>query len=466
MKKINWTRFLGAGAIFFLATSTSYAAAVKFAIVPATSGSNIVQLPLNGMATVTYTVTNNLSTKTLTVQPIARIIQVTTSTNNPCQNPFILAHGATCSLTLPLNGSELPLGTNNFGPTVCIGSSQASCATPAPANALQVTIGALSISTPTLILAEQGIFSPTESLSRTLTITNNASYAVSNVNYTGTLPSGTTIFPSTCGNIEAGGTCLLTISPGATPSTEPSKNPTSLTPSVLTIQGNSTNALTADIIVLAYNNFYQQGFVFSIDDTTPTSGSVGIKVAASQDNTSRIINRGIVWGGGTGASTVIVGVKLGSTSPCLGSYDGSCNTSAIVKALSVDLLMSSYAASLCANYQIDSAGNNPCVTDKACYTDWYLPAICEMGPESSTNISHYTNYAANNNMVANLPFLINGCTDPECFSTLNNYFSSTEYDTAGTVAWGQIFPGTAGNSQQGDGKTNNFRVRCARALPL
>ena len=61
-----------------------------------------------------------------------------------------------------------------------------------------------------------------------------------------------------------------------------------------------------------------------------------------------------------------IGVWQGSTSPCVGSVDGSCNTQQIVQYAATHPGTYFSAAYYCANVTIDD------------YTGWYLPAQCEM----------------------------------------------------------------------------------------
>ncbi|MBL7481200.1 DUF1566 domain-containing protein [Legionella bononiensis] len=463
MNKNNWFWMGCFSFISLLITNTALASLPKFTIVPSVPGSNFVRLSINGTAKVTYVVTNKLSsTKTLTVQPVAGMTQDTGGSNNPCQSPFTLGPGASCSLNLKINASQLPPGVHDLGPTVCIGSSHSSCSLPSPNEKLQVSVGSLSLSSSTLILAKQGLLF-TASKARQLIITNHASFAIANVSYSVSpqLPANTRISPTTCGTIPAGGSCVLTITPGDTPSTPASSALIEPTPSVLTVQGDSGAPITANIIVLTYNNFYQQGFVFALDDTTPISQSVGIKVAAKQNNTASV-HGGLVWDNGSGAVTV--GVYDDSTSPCSGSYDGACNTAAIVTTLKgppEQLPINSFAASLCANYQIDSSGNSPCTEGSTCYSNWYLPSICEMGP--AINEPWANCIPGTPNMVDNLGQLISSqCSGLQCLS--GYYWSSTEFSVnpAGT-AWALYFNPGSSSIHNLDNKFLDLFVRCARA---
>jgi hypothetical protein len=232
--------------------------------------------------------------------------------------------------------------------------------------------------------------------------------------------------------MASGSSCVLTITPGATPSAAAGATPN---PSTITVQGANTNTLTADISVLTYGSIYQQGYIYSIDDTTPITESMGGKVAALADNST-----GIQWYNGsdtiTGASSL---------------DDGASNTSTIVSAQGAG----SYAASLCANYTIDSAGNTPCTTG-TCYTNWYLPAICEMGPEQDGS-----------GCVSGTPNMVNNLVDLSVgsFSSSSNYWSSTEWSgIPADFVWSEFFGTGSNNNQAVETKADLLNVRCARVL--
>lgn len=87
-----------------------------------------------------------------------------------------------------------------------------------------------------------------------------------------------------------------------------------------------------------------------------SEGGIANLIAASVDNSD-----GITWGG--------LGQAIGPGAQS--DSDGFANTKAIIKTLGTD---SNYAAKLCADYEIDAAGNTPCQQGKICYDDWFLPA--------------------------------------------------------------------------------------------
>lgn len=210
------------------------------------------------------------------------------------------------------------------------------------------------------------------------------------------------------------------------------------------------------------------GYVYAFDDTTSNSGSVGGKVAATVDQANPGPN-GIIWSsngnGGTSSDVVndfIYGIsELSTTSSpnpstgqvsgqvaCNGSTDGACNTNNIYvyyqfNATNAPINLAYYAAGLCR--QTISG-----------YSDWYLPAICEM--RYTTTLGCGTSAAPTlQNMQANLIE----------FNSLNLlsgfYWSSTSVASLATFVWEQRF---IVPSEPVDGyiKSAEFGVRCSRVL--
>ena len=106
--------FMVAGVAIFLLSTPSWALA-PWSIVPITATTFTVSP--NATANVQYTVTNNSVTHTLMMVPIAGVTQVTTGAGI-CSNPFTLTKGASCILSLQVNGSALTTNINS-GPQVC-----------------------------------------------------------------------------------------------------------------------------------------------------------------------------------------------------------------------------------------------------------------------------------------------------------------------------------------------------------
>ena len=466
---------LGAAALNM--TITSQAGTPGWTFTPLTP--TTISVPSNSTATVQYRVTNQSpAPHTLMMVPMTGIIQITTTGN--CPNPFTLSSGNTsCTLTLLVTGNALKADING-GPKVCQqgadgNPSPLQCYQPSQSNSLSIMVApplalttTISASVPTLALKTSGV-------ARTITLTNTGTLTATSVTYTPSpaLPSDTTISPANCGNMAPADTCVLTITPGATPSAAAYN--TSPTPINLSVHGTNTNTLTPTLNIVTLASVYQSGFIYSIDDTTPTTGSIGGKVAAVTDQATDSPN-GIIWssdGSGTTSSNIaIFGITEVSTSvspnpsagqitgqfACNGKIDGSCDTANIVTYYDANRAEGGTAPTPLTQY-----ASGLCKASIGGYTDWYLPAICEMGPSSSTGSNCVPGTP---NMVDNLPSLRNPCTGASCL--LGYYWSSTEFSAIPTNnAWYQAFRSGSESSHGSTSKgNNNLRVRCSRALTL
>ncbi len=113
MKKILMTCML----IFIF--SPLFAAQPKFSIIPTAGSITTFLLPSNFTETINYQVTNQTSiTRTLTTVPITAVSQTVTG-SGICPRPFTLASGQSCTLSLVVNGSQVPATGIMGGPVVC-----------------------------------------------------------------------------------------------------------------------------------------------------------------------------------------------------------------------------------------------------------------------------------------------------------------------------------------------------------
>ena len=302
---------------------------------------------------------------------------------------------------------------------------------------------------------------------RLITITNTGANAATNVTYSPSpaLPSGTTISPASCDTIPASGTCVLTITPGSTASA-PAGN-TSPTPITLSVSGTNTNTLTPTLNIVTYGSVYQGGYVYAVDDTTPDTGSIGGKVATLTDQATNF-SPGIIWSSdanGNPSDIAIYGIsetsttsspnpssgQVSSQTACNGNTDGSCDSNNIYvyyqpPTTNPAINTSLYATGLC------KATING-------YSDWYLPAICEMGVSASASSGCGTSVSPTlQNMQSNL-------VDNGNIGSLSGYYwSSTEASSTPTnAAWNQYFA-SGGSGQNFAYKANTLGVRCSRAL--
>ncbi|CZO94748.1 DUF1566 domain-containing protein [Legionella pneumophila serogroup 1] len=269
---------------------------------------------------------------------------------------------------------------------------------------------------------------------RIIRIKNTGSIPANNVQVsTSGFPAGTSITNNDCtGTLNAGATCDITITPGGTASPDNSANActtspgTEPEPTIVTVSADNAPSTNVNVLVLGYGCIYQGGFLFSVDDSTLNTGSIGGKVAALTDEEESPGDFSFQW------ATVFDDTTADSIT------DGFTNTNAL------ETPEGQYpAAQACLNKS--SQG----------FTDWFMPAICELGRFVGVGSDA-------------------GCgnTNPNLYTTLykNNlggfanvgYWSSSEYSGNPTVfAWFQYFNSGV---QLDDRKNLNFRVRCVRAF--
>ena len=332
----------------------------------------------------------------------------------------------------------------------------------------------LSTSVSSLALSKTGYTeygvsgTPSSGVARTITVNNAGAYPAVNLSIAyPTWPSGTNA-SSTCGSsLAASSSCTITITPGNT-ATSDGTNPCTTTgtaPVAQTISISADNASTVSstAVILGYGCIMQGGYIYAFDDTTSASTSVGGKAATTSNQSS-----GIIWasnGSGGTSNIAIYGISETSTtsSPnpsssqvtgqtaCKGNIDGSCDSNNIyvyyqTTATNRPINTSLYATGLC---KATISG----------FSNWYLPAICEMGYGTSASCGTSGTPTLQNmqsNLVNTLSLLSGG------------YWSSTEYSGTPTTleAWLQDFASGDGSDQGANLKNFTFAVRCSRALTL
>lgn len=367
---------------------------------------------------------------------------------------------------------------------------------------------------------------------RYITIQNTGTNEATGLSVSATgLPAGTNIttVPTTCtGTLAPGATCAVTITPGlnATSSCTTGSAPTSGTISV-----SATNValpVTSNVVVLSYGCQYQGGFVYSVDDTTnngvtgtcttpPCTKSIGGKVASLVDQaapyTTGTQATSIIWSSnGSGSASANVSYDIiplisevsttndsysnaqtvfnatysntgtfpfpapSAFATCNGASQGSCNSDnilALYDTYNTGYNIGSNTLSAGPTNRTDYAAGL-CTATINTYSDWYLPAICEM----DAVFGSVTCPAGAQSIVANLSFLIGdpnsitpppstSCTPPSGTDCLAGYYwSSTEYSAIPQIfAWYEYFS-TGGSFQDFDFKNFQLGVRCSRALTL
>ena len=455
-----------------------------------------LSVPSNDTAIVQYTVTNPLVPKarirTLMMQPIHGITQLTAGLGI-CGNPFVLAPGASCTLSLQVNGSELTESIND-GPVVAEQGSPLQHYRPAANDILHITQGS-PITAATITVTGSPLTLTTSGPTGTLTITNTSlTVAATNItsNFTNTALNGNVSETgNTCTNVAPFASCTLTYTPGSTvvaqtnfpiqgtntnvataaiqivpgitltsvsPSSGPASGGTGVTLAGIGFTGatsvtfggaaaTSVNVVSSTTVT-AVTPAHAVGAVDVVISTpggsaTKTNGYTYLTTAVGQSaygGTIACLNSGNNLIAATADnSTSIEWGGFATTTNATSTTDGATNTSTIVTALGANG-GTPYAAELCDSYQVDSQGHTPCQPGNACYLDWFLPAGNNLTTSGQLNCL-YTNRAA-----------IGGFASPF-------YWSSTEVDSRD--AWYQDF---RNGDQIYGGKTNTNRVRCVRGF--
>lgn len=317
-------------------------------------------------------------------------------------------------------------------------------------------------------LTEYGVAGASSGLARTITITNTGGYTAYNlVVIPPTWPMGTSS-STTCGSaLAAGASCDIAVIPGSTPTsdgTNPCSGGTAPLPGVVQVSADNSNTVSSNVVILSYGCIYQGGYAYAFDDTTPNTQSVGGQVITTTDQAQAYPN-GVIWSstGSGSAFDAIFGISEISTASfpdpsagsvsgqaaCNGSADGACNNNNIYVyyqsgAPNAPINSSYYAAGLCKQ------------TIRG-YSDWFLPAICQLGYGSATcgTSGAPTQQNTQSSLVDS-----NNPGAPTGF-----YWSSTENSSLPQdTVWTQDFS-TAGGSVQGVvNKDYLMGVRCSRSL--
>jgi len=494
MKTMHLKNRLVVGLLAILCITTVQAGTPLWTFAPLTA--TTLSVPSTETATVQYRVTNqSKKTHTLTMQPNPAITQLTTGLG-VCGNPFVLLGGASCTLSLQVNGGQLTQSISG-GPDVCEQGSSLQCYRPALNDILRITQDS-PITTATITVSGSPLTLTTNGLTGMLTISNTSlAVAATNItsNFTGTaLDGNVTETGNTCAIIAPLSSCTLTFTPGNT--VVPQTN--------FPIQGSNTNAVTAEIAIQSGstltavnpNSGAAAGGTGVTLTGTGLTGATGVTFGGTAATSVNVVDSNTVTAvtpahatgvvdvvittpsggatcpgcftypamavgqpayGGTiaclngGLNNLIAATADNSTSIEWGGFgtligasaqsttDGASNTTAIVTALGTNG-GTPYAAKLCSDYEIDSQGNTPCQVGNTCYNDWFLPAGNNLTASGQLNCL-YTNRVA-----------IGGFA-----STF--YWNSTELDADSALI--QSF---SGGGQFFLDKNNTAQVRCVRGF--
>lgn len=320
---------------------------------------------------------------------------------------------------------------------------------------------------------------------RTITFYNNSGAAIEGTALNvPTLPTVENYTTTCLGTISAGSSCTVTIVPGNTATSGCTDGTTLPVAEVVRLTTNIGGPYTANVYVLGYGCRYQGGYIYSINDTTPTTSSIGGSVVTTSDQSTGIswsVDSTSIWGIDEQSLTTLpypndaapmyylgqLAALITGQVDCNGSTDGSCNTNNIYTYYEqTPIMLNLYATGLC-KQPLSNVGVICTAGTANCYNDWYLPSICEMGYfNSSFGINPNSGCGTQasptlQNIQANL--VDNGNVG----SIAGGYWSSTEGSAfPQDTAWGQSFSTSGGSFQGLDAKGTQVGVRCSRALTI
>ena len=327
-------------------------------------------------------------------------------------------------------------------------------------------------------LTEYGVTGGTSGKVRRITITNTGNVPATNLSVNNpSFPAGTSITTTCTNTLLATSSCTITITPGTTASSGAGGAACSTgiapNPTVVSVSADNAATVSTNVFVLGYGCQYKGGYVYAFDDTTAATQSVAGKVVTTTDQAQYYPN-GVIWSSnGTGGASanfaydIIYGISEISTTSsanpntgqvtgqvaCDGKSNGACNSNNIIVYYSYPnkdpaINLSYYAAGLC-KQTIET------------YSDWYLPAICEMG----YTVGGGQNAVCGTSTTPTLQNIQKSLIDTSGLAApAGDYWSSTEYSLfPQSYAWYQFF-GSGGSYQLVVTKNSQLGVRCSRAF--
>lgn len=451
------------------ATFNQYVADSLTQITPPGVPTNVVATPGNNQVSLSWLPPTNTGGAVITAYTVTYGVTTASPTSSSyTTSGCTTAGGLSCVVSGLANGTSytfMVTATNTNG-------------TGFPAFSSSVSPASLSVSPAIMALAVNG-------RSRIITLTNNSANPVTitqtptTTDFSPSLPSGAILMPLSCiantGLAANGGFCTLLLTPGATVSSDSTSAlcTTGVAPvsSVLAVN-TSVGSVSVDALVLGNGCIYQAGNLFSLNDTTPITSSIGGTVVYP---TGKI--QGIGWGINTVNS--IWGVddtsNIVTPSPNTSSSEPSTYTAGQLNCDAVN-------DGLCAtNNMFAFYGSAPGYTAGYCksglsgYLDWYVPAICELGPFGSTGLtgdylheSDSQTCLSSDNIQDNLMGIPNFSSEIDMMGT--GYWSSTESSVDPVLlTWGQSLNAfTAGFQAGAIGNKYDYNtiLRCTRRLTI
>lgn len=519
---------LGIGLSAFCFIIAAQASGPLWTFTPDTNFPPKLSVSSTGTATVKYKITNKSSkpiTRNLVILRMDGVRQTGSCIVGPkgSSNPTCILTLAITGNALPASGVSGGPDLCQSNPDGSPNPNQ--CYRPSQADSLAITVvqgrPILSANTANLALSITGLTlnGLPSGKRRVITIINTGDAAATNlrINYPA-WPSGTSVdltAASACINgrtLPVGGSCTITVVPGSTASSGNNNAActTGIAPraSIISVTANNANQTSTNVLILGYGCIYQGGFIYAMTETPNTSKSIGGSVVTQVDQSPRFPN-GVLWSSNGAGGTVgfvsfdmIPGIGNASTpgfsvpsysdsqtlfnsnysntatfpfppqssfAACNGGTNGACNSRNILTLYNT--YITNYDSGMAPPYMLSPGPTNPlfyaagvCTQSISGYSDWYLPAICEMGPDAVCT-------PGTQNIVDNLPALIGDPAvnpDTSCALLANClsgfYWSSTEYFILPEfTVWGERFS-NLGSFATANGKQIQLGVRCTRTL--
>ncbi len=345
-----------------------------------------------------------------------------------CGSTFSLRAGESCCLTFSLVSHI----SGNYSLRPKVSTSPLTYSAQAPSglliSVLKDTTPSLGVSATELALSIRGLTlnGVPSGTPRQFVVTNTGGVPVTGISITQPgLPTNASMSTSCVETLGVGETCSITITPGEFATSDCTTYPgTAPTPSLITLRADGISPINMNFVVLGYGCIYQEGYIFSMRETTSPTESIGGTVAALSDysgtpvwssnshgSTTADVSYDLIPGIGE-TSTSSVGLPSFSdfavyfaatyTTPlaltpidfrqCDARTDGRCNTANIVKFYTY--YQTNYGVGVLARYTPTVASTPPsdyaagvCDTyNSGTYQDWYLPAICELSVGKPTDV--------------------------------------------------------------------------------
>ena len=429
-----------------------------------------------------------------------------------CGSTFSLRAGESCCLAFSLVSHI----SGNYSLRPKVSTSPLTYSAQAPSGLLisvsKDTTLSLSVSATELALSIRGLTlnGVPSGTPRQFVVTNTGGVPVTGINITQpALPTHAGMSTSCGGTLGVGETCSITITPGEFATSDCTTYPgTAPTPSLITLSADGISPINMNFVVLGYGCIYQEGYIFSMRETTSPTESIGGTVAALQDYSGTP-----VWSSNSHGLTssdvsydLIPGIGETSTSSaglpsfsdfavyfaatyatplalnpidfrqCDARTDGRCNTANIVKFYSYyqtnyGVGVFPYTPTVASTPPSDYAAGACDTYNSGMYQDWYLPAVCELSVDNPVG---YPGRALSGCGTAAAPLIQNIEQNLAAHSIGNfpyhGYWSSTECTPYGpiTYAWNALLSPQIDFTYNGGGdKSDDLSlIRCVRALTL